>query len=355
LFDIYVDAAINNIVNMDVSGLTRVLWSLPVSKSGMGIPVSEFQAHGAFAASVFGSWEIQSSLGVTTPRPGALNAYSLASGEVLDDNVLYTSLQLSQHDFKVKGDTLSLEILISQNDTRLQALIKSKSIEYSWSWLIALPSSWNGQNISPTIFRSLLKFHSGMPFKDTPIDCPETKCKATMDIYGDHAISCKATGECIGKHNKLVQKIAGFARRGRINLLIEERVERDRLGDLMFVDWTRNQDKYFDLSVVSSTCPSYRNAAAANVGGAIKIRVVRKMERYRARIEESNLLFLPLVVESLGGWDVDAIKLLKEVAARVAEEESSNKCIVMKGMMTQLSVCLQKMNGAMIKNRVFDY
>jgi hypothetical protein len=62
--------------------------------------------------------------------------------------------------------------------------------------------------------------------------------------------------------------------------------------------------------------------------------------------------FEPLVVESIGGWNLEGIKLLKKIAARVAMESFFEEKTLLRDMMTSFSICLQKINTQMLLERI---
>jgi hypothetical protein len=84
----------------------------------VGIPVCANQAAGAFASSVFGSWDLQLQIRATTPRPHAIESYRTFPGLALPDNNTYTTFTSSQHKFKAANDTISFNNLSAIDDVR---------------------------------------------------------------------------------------------------------------------------------------------------------------------------------------------------------------------------------------------
>ena len=100
-------------------------------------------------------------------------------------------------------------------------------------------------------------------------------------------------------------------------------------------------------------CPAYRESAAAKAKGAIEKREREKLAKYDAQIRENHLLFLPLVVEILGGWNARGLVLLEELAGRYAEQHFIEKKVALRRFMTGLSIRLQKLNARMLISRMF--
>jgi hypothetical protein len=80
--------------------------------------------------------------------------------------------------------------------------------------------------------------------------------------------------------------------------------------------FANGRDLYVDLSVVSTLCGSYRNIGAKQAGAAGVARRNEKLRKYSEQME--MVAFEHLVVESIGGWNLEGKKLLKKIAARVA-------------------------------------
>jgi hypothetical protein len=73
-----------------------------------------------------------------------------------------------------------------------------------------------------------------------------------------------------------------------------------------------------DLSIVSTLCGSYRKIGAKKAGAAGVARRNQKLRKYSGQVK--MVAFEHLVVESIGGWNLEGKKILKKIAARVAME-----------------------------------
>ena len=178
-------------------------------------------------------------------------------------------------------------------------------------------------------------------------------CSGAADEFGDHYVSCSHSNQRIGKHNALTNCVAEKLRSAKVSLAMELSVDKDRMGDLVLRHWSNGRDLYLDFSVVSSLCGSYRSQAAKSPGGATSARVSEKMTKYSKQAQK--VWFQPFVVETLGGWDVSAISLLKQFAARMAEHQFIDAKTSLQRLMTSLSICLQRYNGDMLATRYYQY
>ena len=73
---------------------------------------------------------------------------------------------------------------------------------------------------------------------------------------------------------------------------------------------------------MSSLCPSYQKEAALQSGGAIEKRIKEKITRNATVVAENMLNFLPLVVETLDGWNSSGLVLLEELSKRIQNIDS---------------------------------
>ena len=67
-----------------------------------------------------------------------------------------------------------------------------------------------------------------------------------------------------------------------------------------------------------------------------------------------GISFQPLVVETFGGWDLDAVKLLKDMARQSARRWGKNSAEEIKYFFQRLSVSLQRGNASLLIERDTD-
>ena len=352
-FDYQVDESIFHIVGDAIVEGGRALWALPLSMAGMGIPVSKDQAAGAFASSVFGSWELQALMGVTEPRLDAIACYKTHPNFELNDDNNYTTYTLSQFEFKMARDKLSYQALFAAADRTARSFLNAKTMKYASSWLHATPSNWNGQVFKSNEFKSLLKLHSSLPFNNTPHTCPE--CHVAMNNLGHHAISCGTSSQRTAKHDCLKDWIAAKMSDGGIGHQKEVSVNDKRMGDIVMNCYPRTEALFLDISVVNPLAVSYIGVGQRR-GGAIAERERYKRGKYHDEITGPDAVQLsPIVCESLGGWSQDSIGIIKYIGARIAARTFSCAKKELKTMMTQLSCRLQLYNARMLTKRMFAY
>ena len=93
----------------------------------------------------------------------------------------------------------STDVAIPQIKSHLQRL----DSPHANAWLSARPSSMDGSDciLPPRIFRTAVARLLGQPVFSNSLPCP--LCEQTMDLYGDHPLCCKKSGDRITRHNRL--------------------------------------------------------------------------------------------------------------------------------------------------------
>ena len=73
-------------------------------------------------------------------------------------------------------------------------------------------------------------------------------------------------------------------------------------SDVMIPHWTSGRDTALDVTVVNPLQAALVSQAAATPGHALDHAFSRKMRGTGAACEREGLAFIPLPVETLGGW-----------------------------------------------------
>ena len=86
-------------------------------------------------------------------------------------------------------------------------------------------------------------------------------------------------------------------------------------------------------------------------GAAIEMRKRTKMLAHFDNCRSRAIHFQPLVVETFGGWDKDALKFLKTIAHQAARRWGRNNSLENKYFFQRLSIALQRGNASLLTNR----
>ena len=174
---------------------------LPINKTSVGIRRSADQVQAAYVGYVF-----QSSVLV-----GKLTGHNLtedisfvkAVEELSEISMTYPS----QRKIKENLDNSAFDNLLGkQSSIREKARLQSLSLPQSGAWLSAAPIPALGLHLSSNEFRVALKYRLGVKLYENERKCPFCK-SGTLDVMGDHAVSCHDRGDMISRHNPIREQI----------------------------------------------------------------------------------------------------------------------------------------------------
>ena len=84
------------------------------------------------------------------------------------------------------------------------------------------------------------------------------------------------------------------------------------------------------------------------------MRKTSKCRQHFDNCQAQGIFFQPLVVETFGGWDTDALKYLKDLARQSARRWGKNNAEEIKFLFQRLSVALQRGNASLLIARDSD-
>ena len=124
-----------------------------------------------------------------------------------------------------------------------------------------------------------------------------------------------------------------------------------RPADIYIGNWVDGRKVAFDVSVTSPTQEAVQSRAADHPAAAIESRKQTKMRAHHADCQAQGIFFQPLVVETFGGWDADALKFLKEMGRQDARRWGRDSAQEIKFLFQRLSIVLQRGNAALLIER----
>ena len=187
-------------------------------------------------------------------------------------------------------------------------------------------------------------------------ECRAENCSRLQDELGDHALHCRDDhGMKGGRHDRIRDKIfkeaqlASFSPTSEMPGLIPGSLSRP--ADVFIPSWIDGKKIAFDVSVVSPTQDAVIHRAADSPAAAIEMRKAAKNRAHFDHCRAQGIAFAPLVVETFGGWDGDAVKSLKDIARQCARRWGRNNADEIKQFFQRLSVALQRGNASLIVER----
>ena len=238
--------------------------------------------------------------------------------------------------------------------TRDKARLASLGLPHSGDWLNVVPSPALGLHIKPQEFRYTVLYRLGAPLYTAARQC--TACPQASDQHGDHAISCGYKGERIAHHNHLCDALHHTAASAALAPVREERAllpgTDARPADVLLPHWTGGRDTALDVTVVNPLQIAMVDQAAVNPGYALQQAFNRKCRQTREACEREGMVFIPLPVETLGGWHEAAIVQIKKMRKALANTNGQEENEAVRHLFQRLAVLLVKGNAALFINRI---
>ena len=361
-FDSITREALTRILGSPVDGLQWAQAQLPVSMGGLGLRAAEDHAPAAFATSLLSSQSIRQDLLHTTEEdssitipPALLALLTTKKGEEATTESLQgvsqkaASLEIDLHNHHLLTDHYTREGV--QRDI---ARLASLGLPHAGDWLNVMPSPALGLHIRSTEFSVSVRYRLGCKVFRSAGQCPA--CPRHSDQEGDHAISCGSEGERIARHNHLRDALYHTAVSAALAPTKEGRAllpgTDARPADVLISNWTGGKDTALDVTVVNPLQAAMVAQAATTPGHALTCAYKRKMQGTAAACRREGMVFIPLPVETLGGWHDQAVQQVKKLGAALSRQTGQEESEAIRHLFQRLSVLLVKGNAALFLNRI---
>ena len=86
-----------------------------------------------------------------------------------------------------------------------------------------------------------------------------------------------------------------------------------RPADILIPNWQRGQPAALDVTVISTLQQATLQGAASTQGHALAVGVERKLAAHAEACRAAGIAFVPLMVESLGGWSKEAADTIAKI------------------------------------------
>ena len=362
-FDALVREALIRILGAPVDDPQWLQAKLPISLGGMGLRGAEDHASSAHVSSLLSSYTLtiqlqggqdENTTGIVLPQQ-LLEDISLRTGE---DASVESLWGLSQKMLSFKVDNQNLSLLMQQLENgasvREVARLKSLGLPYSGAWLLTPPIPALGLHLKPSEFTLAARYRLGINVYDGSGPCPA--CLQPSDSLGDHALCCGHYGERITRHNQIRDQLFSLAQGAALGPVREGRFllpgSEKRPADIFIPSWAEGLDCALDVTVINPLQDSTVVRAAAEPGHALGVAYGRKMRGAEEQCLRQGIRFMPVVAETLGGWDTAAIREIKKLAAAKARHLGNEEDEEVRKAFGRLSILLMRGNSAILANRI---
>ena len=125
-----------------------------------------------------------------------------------------------------------------------------------------------------------------------------------------------------------------------------------RPADVLIPNWSGGKDTAMDITVVNPLQAAFINGAATTPGHALTRRYAEKMTKHGEGCRRAGMVFLPLPVETLGGWHDQTVAQVKRLGSALARQTGQDESEAIRHLAQRLAVLLAKGNAALLINRV---
>ena len=357
-FDLAVKESIEGVLGAPLPPQQWDQASLPLSLGGLGLRRAAKHGAAAYLASVGDAALLVQDIRGQRGTEGldgerALASLNLQLGQVLS---LEEACSLRQ---KALSGLIDCEAASRLKEaaagTRDKARLNCVSRAGAGDWLSALPSKALGLHLRRVEFILALRYRLGLPVFLQEGECPMPRCRGFGDKHGDHAISCAIGGERIAKHNHVRDALFEAAAQAALGPQKEPPGLLpgcdDRPADILLPFWSQGKDTALDITVVNPLQGALVEQVAQDGEGGVRHAFNLKMAKYDDRCAAESICFIPLAVDTFGGWHgaaLDAIvKLGRQLARHLGKEEEE----VTRQLRQRLSILLTRDNMAMLGSR----
>lgn len=285
----------------------------------------------------------------------ALKDLASASGQNDWSALEKIDVPLRQRSLSRVIDQARFDLLVNNApDVRSKALALSTSIPHAGDWLRVVPSIALGLHLHDWEFRLCLQYWLGVPMVENGSKCPV--CSIPTDAFGDHQISCRGNGDLIHRHDSLRDALFSAARsaalgpRKEVPSLIPG--AKSRPADLYLPYWKHGRSAALDVTVISPMQKLTLQGAAASQGHALEVGEVRKQASHHSACHSAEISFVPLVVETFGGWSHEAVETIKAIGHLQGQRLGLPTSETISHLFQQLGIRLWRGNACMWTTRV---
>ena len=174
-------------------------------------------------------------------------------------------------------------------------------------------------------------------------------CQSPVDRFGDYPVGCGGNGDRIHRHDSLRDALFSTAQsttlasRKEMPSLVPRSASRP--ADVFLPTWERGQPAAIDVTVVS-TLQNRTMVEAASVSG-YALSVASKVAAHSEACQSVGVLFVPMVVETLGGWDEEAIRTITAIGRSQGQRLGIPPSDSTRHLFQRLAVCLWRGNASM--------
>jgi hypothetical protein len=242
------------------------------------------------------------------------------------------------------------------------AHLRSITAPHAGSWLNAVPIKNSAAEMPPAIFPEAIKLWAGIPLfrpsLSSHLSTPCPRCRKSfppsVDVFGDHILSCKHGSFLNNRHNAIRDELINQCARGQMRPrfeptnLIPDTILRP--ADVFIPHLFEGKDTCIDVAVTSCLQPKFVLKAGLTTAAAPNLYQSTKITRYQETCRRHNLHFAPLIMDQYGAMgDVGSV-LVQKIARQIATTTNTPYSTVAYRLHQRLRCTLMSRNATEIAN-----
>ena len=162
-------------------------------------------------------------------------------------------------------------------------------------------------------------------------------------------------GERIAKHNHVRDAFFAAAAEAHLGPIKEPDGlllgSDDRPADVLLPYWSQGKDVAVDITVVNPLQTALVARAAQEGGSAVQHAHEAKVRKYGERCSQEGITFVPLAVDTFGGWHQSALEVLTKLWRQLARANGKREEEVVSHLRQRIAVVLVRDNVSMLLSR----
>ena len=268
-----------------------------------------------------------------------------------------------QHTFSSCIDSHTLNSLLNNPalPTREKARLRAVSAVGAARWLSAAPNFKNFKYFESNQFSVALRYWLGIPIFNSTCKC---RCGQIIDVFGDHATTCKVGGGPIHRHDLIRDAIFECCNMAGISASKDitgyQAGQKDRVGDVVLNSFDHGREMLVDVTCWSPLyLPRIQHSAASSkytVSKAHSFKLKSRNTNQEGRIKTTKgmVAFMPFACDTFGGSSPEATKLLHSIALEMSLKHNNSKAFCLSRISTRVSVAIQQGNSFCLVNKLID-
>ena len=358
-FDGLMREAISGVLGRPLTDSQWLQASLPSTMGGLGLRKASTHSPASYLTSVAQTFDLTSSILAPMSYAPAVDEALALLNSVVDEPLVFEEIkklpkkQITHSiDSRVKSLVLAGTPSIPDK-ARLSGVFKP----HSGDWLNVVPSPALGLALHPQEFRTAALYRLGAAIFEQDNPCPA--CGRPSDRFGHHAIACGVHGERISRHNAICDILYKTAQKAGLGPAREFRGlipgTAARPADVFLRNWDRGRDTALDVTVITPLQPAVVDREAQEPGYALRYAWDRKMRGAFDACDSNRISFIPLPVETFGGWHPVAVRHISRLGRELARSPANaSQESTSTHLFQRLALAIQKGNAALILSRSTD-